>query len=62
MKSQIETRLATLRSELESGQQVLAELEQRHAEVTHTLHRISGAIQVLEELLAGDGTSAESAA
>ncbi|GAA5787147.1 hypothetical protein GCM10007860_33680 [Chitiniphilus shinanonensis] len=62
MKSQIEARLATLRGELESGQQVLADLEQRHAEVTHTMQRISGAIQVLEELLAGDGVAADHAA
>ncbi len=52
MKEKLEQRLQTLKSEFESGQKVLAELEVKQASVRETLLRISGAIQVLEELLA----------
>lgn len=52
MKQQIKRRLQELRSEYESGQKVLAELEAKQASVRNTLLRISGAIQVLEEELA----------
>lgn len=51
MKSNIEKRLEQLKEELNTGQQVLSELEVRKADTTQTLLRISGAIQVLEELL-----------
>lgn len=51
MKEQIEARLNDLKSEFESGQKVLTELETRHANLNNTLLRISGAIQVLEEEL-----------
>lgn len=43
-------RLAQLKKELEKGQQQMALLEQRKQEVRDTMLRISGAIQVLEEL------------
>jgi len=46
----ISERLRTLREEFRKGQQQLAMLEQRRTEVRETLLRISGAIQVLEEL------------
>lgn len=52
MKEQIEARLATLRSEFETGRAVLIELDQKRASLDQTLLRISGAIQVCEELLA----------
>lgn len=52
MKERIEERLSELQAELESGRIVLAELDQRKAGVEETLLRISGAIQVLQELLA----------
>jgi hypothetical protein len=45
-------RLTQLRKELEKGQQQMALLEQRRQEVRDTILRISGAIQVLEELQA----------
>jgi prefoldin subunit 5 len=45
-------RLAQLKKELEKGQQQLALLEQRKQEVRDTMLRITGAIQVLEELQA----------
>ena len=43
-------RLVQLKKELEKGQQQMALLEQRKQEVRDTMLRISGAIQVLEEL------------
>jgi prefoldin subunit 5 len=45
-------RLIQLKKELERGQQQMALLEQRRQELRDTLLRISGAIQVLEELQA----------
>ena len=52
MQVQLEQRLNELRTEYETGQQMLAELEAKRANLQQTLLRISGAIQVLEELLA----------
>ncbi len=51
MREQVEQRVSELRAELQKGQHALAELESRQAELRQTLLRISGAIQVLEELL-----------
>lgn len=51
MISQIEQRLQQLKSEFESGQKMLADLESQQANVRETLLRIDGAIQVLEEIL-----------
>jgi prefoldin subunit 5 len=53
VREQLEQRVGELRAEQQKGQQVLAELEAKQAELRQTLLRISGAIQVLEELLAG---------
>jgi prefoldin subunit 5 len=52
-------RLNELRSEYQRGQAQLAMLDQRRQDLRDTLLRISGAIQVLEELLqdAGDKAS-----
>jgi prefoldin subunit 5 len=50
MKQQLEQRLKELRTEFESGQKMLVDLENQQANVRETLLRISGAIQVLEEL------------
>ncbi len=55
MKDQLTSRLAELKAEYESGQKMLADLERRQLELQQTLLRISGAIQVLEELLAQEG-------
>lgn len=52
MTPQIETRLAELKSEFEAGQNMLTDLNKKRADLEATLLRISGAIQVLEELLA----------
>jgi predicted nuclease with TOPRIM domain len=51
MKTQLETRLAELKSEFEAGKNMLAELEKKRTDLEATMLRISGAIQVLEELL-----------
>jgi hypothetical protein len=52
MKEQLNTRLQTLKQEYETGQKMLADAEIKRAELQNTLLRISGAIQVLEEMLA----------
>ena len=52
MRQQVEHRLDELKAEWTSGQQMLAELEAQQTNLRNTLLRISGAIQVLEELLA----------
>jgi predicted nuclease with TOPRIM domain len=52
MREQLEARLTALRRELETGRARLQELEREQVYVHETLLRISGAVQVLEELLA----------
>jgi hypothetical protein len=51
---QIRTRLTALKEEFELGERQLRELMHQEAGIRETLLRISGAIQVLEELLADD--------
>ena len=51
-QKQITQRLEKLRAEYASGRQMLTELEAKQENLKSTLLRISGAIQVLEELLA----------
>ena len=51
MREQLKARLQSLKSEFTVGQQKLADLEAQAANLRNTLLRISGAIQVLEELL-----------
>lgn len=55
MREQLQRRLQELKSEFDSGQKALAELEARQGNLRETLLRISGAIQVLEEELAKAG-------
>jgi hypothetical protein len=52
MREELETRLASLRVEFAKGQEMLRDAERQQAELGETLIRISGAIQILEELLA----------
>jgi hypothetical protein len=54
MREQIERRLDELKLEFEAGQKLLADLEQKKANLEQTLLRISGAIQVLDEVLASE--------
>lgn len=51
MRSQLEQRIEKLRQEFDAGRRSLADIENRQAELRSTLLRISGAIQVLEEIL-----------
>ena len=51
MRELAEKRITELRGEQQKGQQVLTGLEGQAAELRQTLHRIIGAIQILEELL-----------
>lgn len=54
MRAQLEKRLQELRSEFDAGQKMLADLEARQVQLRETMLRISGAIQVVEELLAAE--------
>ncbi len=51
MKEQLQTRIEELKKEFETGQARLRELEMQETRLRETLLRISGAIQVLEEML-----------
>lgn len=51
MQDKIQQRLTELKSEFAKGQHQLEELENQAAALRNTLLRISGAIQVLEELV-----------
>ena len=54
MRQHIEQRLAGLKSEYEKGQTQLRQLETQLTSVRETVIRISGAIVVLEEVLASE--------
>ncbi|HJS85702.1 MAG TPA: hypothetical protein VJ779_09590 [Acetobacteraceae bacterium] len=51
MREKLTQRLAKLREDYESGTRAMGEIQRRQDELRATLLRISGAIQVLEELL-----------
>ncbi len=51
MIDQLKNRLLDLEKEFEEGQKMLSELDSRRENLRETMLRISGAIQVLEELL-----------
>lgn len=51
----MQDRLIQLREELERGRREMARLDQRRQQLRDTMLRISGAIQVLEELAARNG-------
>jgi len=59
MMEQMQTRLEALRKELETGQVEIERVEQRRQYLNATLLRISGAAQVLEELLAEKSSFAQ---
>jgi prefoldin subunit 5 len=54
VRDKLNTRLADLREEYDRGRQTLQGLEAQVISVRETMLRISGAIQVLEELAAGE--------
>jgi predicted nuclease with TOPRIM domain len=60
MREQIQARLEELKKELETGQAELQKVEMQRTYLRETVLRISGAIQVLEELLT-DGLPANKA-
>jgi uncharacterized membrane-anchored protein YhcB (DUF1043 family) len=51
MQAQLQERLDKLKQEFTRGREQLAQTEARAQELRETLLRISGAIQVLEEML-----------
>ena len=51
MNDKLNQRLAELTTELECGQRMMAELESRQLKLRESMLRISGAIQLLRELL-----------
>jgi prefoldin subunit 5 len=55
LDEQIRARLEELRQEFSRGQARLQEMEAQQIALRETLLRISGAIQVLEEVLTGNG-------
>ncbi|MEZ4660539.1 MAG: hypothetical protein R2911_23530 [Caldilineaceae bacterium] len=61
MREQLEKRLDALKAEYASGQKMLTDLEVRQAELQQTMLRISGAIQVLEEMLQAEAEPASAA-
>ena len=56
MKTLIQSRLKELETEYQKGQERLSALEQEVSTVRHSMLRISGAIQVLQELLSQTAT------
>jgi hypothetical protein len=60
MREQIQTRLEALRKEIEIGQAELEKIENQRTYLRETMLRISGAIKVLEELLAEEPPSVAS--
>ena len=60
MQEGIRSRLESLRKELETGQTELQQLQARETYLRETLLRISGAIQVLEELHAEEEPDGQS--
>ena len=59
MNEQLRQRLEELEKDFVLGQSRLRELEMQQASLRETLLRISGAIQVLEEVLAEGGSESE---
>jgi hypothetical protein len=54
MRDQLESRLAELRQEYQLGEGQLRKLVEQEAGLRETLLRISGAMQMLQELLSSD--------
>ena len=56
MREQAKHRLEELKKEFETGQSQLQELDRQQMRLRETLLRISGAIQILEEMLASENS------
>jgi uncharacterized coiled-coil protein SlyX len=56
-RARIESRLAELRSEYDKGQSQLQRLQAQLTDLQQTMLRLSGAITILEELLAPSGAT-----
>jgi len=56
MREQLQQRLAELKKDFTEGQSRLQEMEAQQALMRDTLLRISGAIQVIEEMLRDEQT------
>jgi len=61
MSEKLQHRLEELKKEFEIGQTRLQELQQQQTNLRETLLRISGAIQVLEEVIASSEPAAQRA-
>ena len=59
MREQLEKRLDELKTEYDQGEKMISDLDARREQVRQTLLRISGAVQILEELLKEEGAVAE---
>jgi hypothetical protein len=59
MREQLEKRLGELKAEYDQGEKMLSDLDSRSEQVRQTLLRISGAIQILEEMLKVEDAAAE---
>ncbi len=59
LEQRLKERLETLRAEYRAGQEQIATLDTRRADLQSTMLRIAGAIQVLEETLAGAADQAD---
>jgi hypothetical protein len=59
MRELLEKRLAELKTEYEQGEKMLSDLDARREQVRQTLLRISGAVQILDEMLKVEGAVAE---
>ena len=60
MREQLEARLTELEQEFQVGEQQLRDIDLQQARLRETLLRISGAIQVLHELLESSGGASDS--
>jgi prefoldin subunit 5 len=56
MREQAKLRLEELKKEFETGQSQLQELDRQQTRLRETLLRISGAIQILDEMLASENS------
>lgn len=57
VRERLEKRLNELKAELEAGERLLADITTKQSSLQSSLLRISGAIQVLQEVLASGGDS-----